>query len=459
MNKLKNIIVLVFHGHYDTSTEEGRNKERLRNITLTAFTALVAKLIAVVTPLVTVRLTLDYLGEEVYALWTTVVSFFIMFTFADLGLGSGLQTELSRATALNNKFQCKKIVSSCYFVLLFVSIFLLLFFLIINPFISWASLVNATSENTILLSGSVVSAIVVSKILNIPMSLIQRTQLAMQEGYQSNIWSCSANLLSLCLVIVITQLDLGVLTMIWSSSLIIVIVSALNTFVYFKKQRVELQPSWKYFDKTISLRVIKTGVAFLVLSIFTTISLSIDNFIVAHACSLVEVTPYSIFFKITAIIGVVSAMLSSPMWSANGEAMQRGEYYWVKRTTNKIVLASLSFSILASLGILLLLNPALKILTNGMIEANYILVIGMCIYQVVVSITNPYFMILNGANIVKFQIFNYLIYALISLPLKYYIGELFGSETIPWIGVITYLVLLTIPTMWRSHHYINKSCA
>ena len=79
MKKFKQYIELIFHGHYDTSTPEGRSLERSRNIALTAMSAMLAKVIAMIVPLVTVRLTLSYMGEEIYGLWSAVTSFFTLY--------------------------------------------------------------------------------------------------------------------------------------------------------------------------------------------------------------------------------------------------------------------------------------------------------------------------------------------------------------------------------------------
>lgn len=455
MKKIKQYIKLIFHGHYDTSTLEGRSLERTRNIALTAMSAMLAKIIAMIVPLVTVRLTLSYMGEEIYGLWSAVTSFFALFAFADLGLGSGLQTELGKASALDDPSICKRLVSSTYVILCIVSGALIAVFLVAFPFIDWATVINAETEAAIAIVASVVIAIVIPKFLNIPLALIQRTQMAMQEGYRSNLWQCTGNFLSLLFVILVYFLDLGVLVMIWASSLIVVIVSLINMIVYFKFQRPELTPSIKFFDKEISKRMLTTGIYFFILSILTSLSLSIDNFIVAHTCSLADVTPYSVMYKIVHLIAVVSAMLSTPLWSANSEAMQRGEYDWVRTATKRTAVISLLLSAVASLALLLLIKPALYILTDGMVAPDYILLIVMCLMQIAISVTNPFFMILNAGKIIKFQIVTYFIYALISLPLKFVLGEQFGMTAITWVGFISYVVLLTIPTFVRSIKFLQ----
>lgn len=456
MNKIKQSLALIFHGHYDTSTPEGRSKERARNIALTAMSAMLAKVIAMIVPLVTVRLTLSYMGEEIYGLWSTVTSFFTMFAFADLGLGSGLQTELSKASALDDVTVRKKLVSSTYAILFAVSAFLITVFLVIFPFVNWAALINAETEQAIAIVGSVVLAIVVPKFLNIPLALIQRTQTAMQEGYRTNLWQCAGNFLSLVFVILVYYMDLGALTMIWASSLIVVVVALINMIVYFKFQRPELSPSLRFFDKAISKQILSTGIHFFILSIFTSLSLSIDNVIVAHTCSLADVTPYSVMYKIVHLISVVSMMLSTPLWAANGEAMQRGEYDWVQKATKKIAMMSFGLSALASVGLIILIKPALAILSDNAVAANYPLLMAMCLMQIIISVTSPYFMTLNAAKIIKFQIVTYAIYAVVSLPLKFFFGNLYGMVAITWVSVISYILLLSLPTILCARRYIKK---
>ena len=172
--------------------------------------------------------------------------------------------------------------------------------------------------------------------------------------------------------------------------------------------------------------------------------------------ALSEVTPYSILHKIAVLIGVVSSMLSTPMWAANGEALRRGEVEWVKKSTRRIALISLGLSVAATLGIFVLLKPALYILTDGVVEADYLMLLPLCAMQILSAVTNPYFMVLNAGRIIKFQIVTYIIYAAVSLPLKFVIGARFGAAALTWVGVIAYLVLLTVPTVYMALLYIKK---
>ena len=446
---------LMRHGPYDTSTPEGRDLERSRNIALTAISAIIAKGVAMLTPLITVRITLSYLGEETYGLWSTVTSFFALFAYADLGLGSGLQTELSRASANKDNLTCRKMISTTYTILFGVCGILMLILFAVYPFVDWAGIVNAQTADAVRISGVVVLSIMIPQLMNIPMAIIERTQNAMQEGYHTHIWRILGNVLSLILVVTISVLDGGRITMIAASASVLVIVEFVNMVCYFGRRRPELRPSFKLFDKAISRKLLSTGLAFFVLSIFTSLSLSIDNWIVAKISSLSDVTPYSIMLRMANVMNVISIMLSTPLWAANGEALERGEYEWVRKKTRSIANTSAMLSLGCTLGILILCKPALWLLTDNRVKADFVVLLGMCFLNVLLSYTNPFFMILNGARVIRFQIGNYIFYSAISLYLKFAVGGVYGMRMIPWVGAITYLLFLTIPTVWRANKVLK----
>lgn len=450
LQRIKGQIKLLKEGPFDTSTSEGRAKERARSMALTALTAMLAKCIAMITPLVTVRITLTYLGEEIYGLWSTVTTFFALFTYADLGLGSGLQTELSHASALDDANVCRKLVSTTYTMLAGVCVALLCVFALAYPFVNWSEIVNAQTSEAIELAGKVVIAIVIPKIINVPLALIQRTQNAMQEGYRTNLWQICGYLMSLLFVILISICNGGKTMMMAASSSIVVVVATLNMVVYFTKQRPELRPSLHLFDFKVSKSLLSTGLAFFVLSIFTSIGLSIDTWVVAQTSSLADATPYSIMLKMSNMINIVATMLSTPLWAANGEALERGEVDWVKKKTKDVVMLSLFLSAAFSLCLIVFCKPVLWLLTDNRVSADFVTLIGMCILNVLIAVTSPYFMILNSSRVITFQIATYIVYAVISLPLKFFIGSAYGVRFIPWVGAVSYLLLLTIPTFARA---------
>lgn len=455
MTKLKELIKLIFHAEYDVSTEDGRVMERNRRIALTAITGVISKVLAMGIPLFTVRVTYTYLGEEIYGLWSAVTSFFSLFQFADLGLGNGLKTKLSQAYGKNDLSLSKKLISSTYMLLLLVSGVLLALFLIVYPFIDWAKLMNAETEKAIVLAGSVVFAIVIPKILNIPLALVQRTQMAMQEGYKSNVWQAVAYLLSLISVYVIAKSDTGPLFMIWTSSMIVVMVSGLNMFTYHYIQKKEYKPSFKSLDATVSKVMFRTGGAFFLLSVLTTFGMALDNFIVARTISLSDAATYSILYKVSSMIGGITTMLSTPMWAANGEAFAKGDIKWIKDSTKKMTFLLLIISSLASLILIIISGPFFTLWIGKSFDFSIFLLVGMCIMQILLSSITSYFMVLNALGMVRKQIMIFIIYTPVSFALKYILANMYGAISIPWVGVLTYFFLVYIPIYYIASKELN----
>lgn len=84
---------------------------------LTAVSSAGAKVVAIVTMLVTVPLTLHYLGSERYGMWMTISSIIGMMGFADLGMGLGLMNAVSEAHGQEDRLAAERYVSSGFFML------------------------------------------------------------------------------------------------------------------------------------------------------------------------------------------------------------------------------------------------------------------------------------------------------------------------------------------------------
>lgn len=442
MEKCKFALSLIFHGKFDTSSEQGRENERLRRIFLTSLTAMVSKALSMLVPIITVRITFNYLGEELYGLWNAVVSFFALFAFADLGLGTGLQSGLSKAYGKNNPELCQKLVSSTFAMLLIVTLVLLTVFMLIFPMVDWGALMNAKTQFAISSAGSVVLAIVISRLLSVSLNVVQRTQLALQEGYDSYIWQSIGSIFSLVSVVFVSYLGLSPLIMIWVSSMCTPFIAAMNMLIYFCFIRKELRPQIKYVDLNIIKIQLKIGFQFLILSILTTLGLSLDNFIVASAISLTEAATYSILYKVTNLIGVLSSMISQSLWGATGEAMARHENAWVWKIIKKTSTYLLFISLAASLGVILLLKPAMYFLLGQTIDYSIWLVVGMCLVQVQLAFISPFFTVLNSLGLVKIQILLFSIYTPVVYVSKYYLANYFGAVAIPWSGIICYGLII-----------------
>ena len=269
INRINKTLKIIFNKNIDISTEEGRAMKRERAIVLTSVIASFSKIIALLIPFITVRITRKFLGEEIYGLWSSVNSFFAVFAFADLGLGSGLQTNLSKASGKDNNYEeCNRLISSTFIMLFIVACCIIALFLGVYSFVDWASLVGARTEESILLSGPVFLAIIIPKLIDIPVGLTQRTQVAFQEGYNYYVWSIVGSILSIISVYVNASINSPKIILILCSSLIPTIVGILNYVYYFIfSKNKKYIPKFKWFNINICKQMLKIGIGELILAL------------------------------------------------------------------------------------------------------------------------------------------------------------------------------------------------
>ena len=436
------------------SIESNRTLERERRIALTALIGAIDKVITTAIPLITVRITYNYLGVEIYGLWNAVINFFALFAFSDLGLGYGLQTKLSQASGKDNIALSNKIISNSYFVLGAVSALLLLIFLISFPLVNWSSLMNAGNTETAVLVAPVVLLIFVPKILSIPLGLISRTQYALQEGFFSSIWGTISAIISLLFIYIVAHYDLGPIPLIFGTALIPVVMSLLNTFIYYKFQRKEFEISFKFFDRNECVSLLTLGIMFCILSALTTLGISIDTFIVAKTCSLEDAGMFAILSKSSFVVAAALTILAQPLWGANGEAIARGDVEWVRKNTKRVSLICTLITVFISLFFIVFSKPLFNLWLGQELSFSYWCLVWIFLMQIAQAFISPYFMVLNACGEIKRQIKLFLVFTPICLVLKFLLGKYAGVTFVPAVGAIIYIIII-LPGIYYSTNKLS----
>ena len=409
-------------------------------------------------PLITVRITYSYLGNEVYGLWMSITTFFALFSFSDLGIGNGLQTKLSHANGLNDTKLCQTLITNTYALLFIIALFLFILFVLLFNHIDWARLVNANSAGITDIVNSIVLIIVLSQIFLIPTAIIQRTQYALQEGYKSNLWLSAGSVLSLVFIVIASELNLGKIALIGGASFIPVIIAGLNILYYFYYDRRDLGFNFKLIRLPVIKNLLSLGIYFCILSVLTVIGLSMDTFIVAKTASLEDAAWYSILFRVGAIISGITTIVCLPLWGANGEAFARGDFYWIKKNSYKMARLMVLATVFISCIIILSSKFIFKIWLGSGFEFSHMALVGICLMQVGISFIAPFFMVLNALGKIKIQIIMFACYTPVCFFLKYYMSELYGVTIIPYIGFTLYLFIITYTLIYTKSIFKKLCC-
>ncbi len=431
---------------FETSAAAGRANERYRRIVLTAAAAAAAKGVAILTALVSVPLTVSYLGPERYGLWMTIASVVAVLQFADLGLGNGLLNSVSEANGRDDREMASRYVSSGFFLLTAVSIILGAIFLLLYPSLPWQRIFNVSSPVAVAEAGPAVAMLATTFLISIPLGIIQRVQMGYQEGFTNSLWAAAGNLLGLAGVLIAIRLKAGLPWLVLAMAGAPAVASLLNGAVLFGAKCPWLRPRLSCLSASACTHLLRLGFLFFVLQIAVGVAFSSDNIIVAQLLGQDAVAQYSVAARMFSFAPMVLSMVLMPLWPAYGESLARGDMPWVRSALRRSLLLSVVVVALPSV-LLIVAGPLAMELWVGPTIAvpSKALFLGLGVWTTVMSVGNAVAMLLNGAGIVRFQVLCAVPMTVAAVLAKIILTRLVGLPGIVWGTLAAYLLFAMMP--------------
>lgn len=445
LTRSRQLIRVVRFSPFDTSTEEGRSQERMRRAGLTAIAGMLSKVIAILTTLVTIPLTLNYLGAERYGVWMSISATVTMLSFADLGIGNGLLTSIAKAHGDEDKHLAARYVSSAFFFLMLMAAGLFGIFAVMSPFVAWGTVFNVHDPTVVRSLAPTVTVVVAMFVLNMPLCTVQRTQAGYQEGFQSSLWQCVGSVGTMLAVYLATwqKASLPVLVLCLMGAPLLVLLA--NWISFFAVQHRWLLPHTKHWDKQIALTLMRTGFLFFVLQISMSLAFASDNVVAAHTLGQDAVTQLAVTARLFSMISLPLAMILQPLWPAYGEAVARGDLDWVKRTLRRSLRLALGVTVLPGLFLALFGNHVLHLWVGSQVVAPQSLLWALGIWTVINGLAAAFSMFLNGIGEVRLQVVVALIFGFGALAGKLLLAPVWGMAGIIWASVIVGAFVIILP--------------
>jgi O-antigen/teichoic acid export membrane protein len=244
---------------FDTSTQEGRSKERYRRMTLTAIASIAGKGMTLLTKLISVPLVLGYLGTERFGLWVMIISMGTMLALADLGIGNGLLNAISEAYGKDDPGAARKYVSSAFFVLSATAVSLAAIFALIYPWVPWMRVFNVSSSQAVSEAGPALAVFAGCVLASVPLSVGRQTLIGYQEGFAANLWTSLGSVLGLGGVLLAIRLEAGLPWLVLAMGAGPALALFLNCVALFGLQRPWLLPRLKNVEISAAKRISQTG--------------------------------------------------------------------------------------------------------------------------------------------------------------------------------------------------------
>ncbi len=428
------------------NTEGSHAGRRERALILSVGAAVAARGCTVLTMLVSVPLTLQYLGPDRYGMWLVISSFTMIMSFADMGLGNGLLTRVAQLSGCDDTVAIRRAIASGYACLAGIALLVMLIFGVADRFVDWADLLSVRSALGRAEARSAMFIFVLCFALSIPFGAIQKVQSGLQTGYHSSVWQAGGSLISLITLLMAIWFRAGLPTLVLCLSGGALIANIGNTIVFFFSQGREVRPSARDADWREIKQIAKIGTMFFATQAVIAFSFGFDALIVAKTMGSSSVAQLAVPDRMFAIVGLLSSLILSPLWPAYGEAFARNDRDWILRTFRRAVIATAALVTTMVLPLVLFGPQIVHLWVGPAITPSLGLLIGLALWRVVDAITNCMTTLLNGMAALKVQLIAYAATGVIILPLKLLLVHTQGVAGIPWASAAVVALCVTLPT-------------
>jgi O-antigen/teichoic acid export membrane protein len=441
---------------FDTTTLEGRSSERYRRIAWSTLLSTVARFVGLATGFISVPLVVGYLGSERYGMWITMSSLVATLGPLDLGIGLGLLTVVSDAYGRDDREAARRAISTAAAMLTTIAVLATCIFGVVYFLIPWARVFNVTTPIAISEAGPVCAVLFGAFALGLPLGIIGQVQLAHQSGYISSAWAIVGNLCSFAALLGVIALHGNLPLLMLALTSVGFIPVVLNGWFLFRRQRPWLMPRFGDIDLRAGRGLLRTGSFFVVLQLAGLAAYQLDNLVIAQILGAGAVQEYAIPNKLFTLAPTLLSFVLLPLWPAYRESMARADGAWVRRTLKRSVMLAAAVNIPSSLFLLFAGPFLLHLWVGSAVHPTQLLLLGLATWTIMNTLSGPFAMLLNGANVIGFQAVCAILMGVANVTISILLVQHIGVSGAVWGSVIAQLFFIVIPDVWYVRRLLRR---
>jgi O-antigen/teichoic acid export membrane protein len=440
---------------FSSETENGRSKERYRLIALGSLSNLIVKLIMSAIGLISVPLTIGYLGKEPYGLWMALTSLVSWIHLSDFGIAKGLINALSESFGKDDRNAAASYIVTAFVALFFLAIIALVPVYLCAQYIPFDRVLNIhdpsltdTARKSFLVLGIIF-------LFSVPVNIISDVFRAFQKTYVTNLFQIVAAILSLFGLILALHIKASFIAL-------LCIVSAAPVLGWIC--------AWIYllfFSRLISLRhanisiaalrrIARSSIPLFLFQIGALLINQVANIVLANIAGLELVADYNILLKIYLLVFFIGSSLAYPFYPAIREASERGDIVWVRRAVSRIIAGRIGVLMTASVPLLVWGNYLVRLWIGKPMQEGFSPLVwsSFCVLLVFSAASSTMSEILTALDHIWSQVLLVFIAAAITLS-----GMIL---LIPQCGIAGVFIAITLstfyPILWTSRKLKRVGC-
>jgi O-antigen/teichoic acid export membrane protein len=421
------------------TTHQGQ--QRSRALARAGAWGIAAKLILMVAALATTAILAKSLSREEFGFLATVMTLIGILGASDLGLGLAMTTEIAQAHGVADTAREDVVTRVGTRALSVLGATVLLVGVPLAVLTGAYHFVGGDK----LASGSARAAlatVMVAVAVGIPAGAGARVQMGMQRGDLVARWAILTGLASLAGVAVAgaAHASLPVLAAAATLTPVVVLLTQTGTVV----------PRRWWSSTTGSEQVLRslagTGGLFFTLNLASVLSYQTDALVVVNVIGPGAAAVLAVH---TRLFGAVSGVITSALaqvWPASAEALSAGDLPWVRRTFPRLLLALGAVSGVASLALLLLARPLVRLWVGGSYEGPMLLIAALAIWTTYGAVMGQCSQLLNAAKVVRPQVIMATVMTAVNIPASIWLADKIGVAGPVVATIVCHVLVAGIPT-------------
>lgn len=390
-------------------------------------TSMLAQGITIATGLISVPLTIGYLGKERYGIWLTINSLLQWLFVSNMGLsGNALINKLSDANGKDDKTLAQELVATAFWSLAAIALIFIILFALCFPFVNWSYVFNASTE----VSSSELQLAVVFAffcfVMMFPTSMVDAVYQSYQEGFIGNVWNIAGSIASLIALIVVTRMRGGLPFLVGALFGVRLLFSFVNAAYLFFIRHAWLSPTPRATSKNSFKNLTTLGGKYLFAQLSGIGMFQSQPMIIAQILGASAVGVFGIAQRLLTLPMLFVQLMSSPLMPAYGEAKARGDWEWIKKTLRRTLITATLISIVTVLPLCFLAKTIIYYWAGREMMPSTGLVWAFGLYVVIACIVTPASVMLYGIERVGAQAIATFINATLNVALGIILTRSFG---------------------------------
>ena len=415
-----------------------------------------ARVLAICVSVISVPLTIGYLGKERYGAWVTIVSVVTFLSITDFGLAGSLTNAIGKAQAGEDHARGQRLVSSALLMLSLIASVILIAAVVLAPRIAALLFPNLQSP---VARAEIVPAVMIALsifALNLPLFVSSRVLAAHQESALANVWNIMASLGNLAALLVVIWFRGGLPWLVFGCFGFGLAANIACAVWLFGIHKPWLRPSLASVDLAFVKILFSDGWKFFVIGIGWMVNWQTDNMVIAHFLGAAQVTPYAVTFSLFAIATGLQTLAYPNLWPAYTEAYAQRDYEWIRKTLR----SNFQFSFFTTTAIVVFLTifggEIIRLWAGAAAVPPFSVIVWMALWRLMLSTLLVGSCLLNATGHLKGMTIYGTATAVLNLALSILLAKIYGITGVIAATVIAFAVANYLPTFLEVRSVLRK---